>query len=353
MLTHALYGSPVPRRAHGFEQNSLNGILLHSLARWNAVILENMTNYVRSVQTFRRNCNPNLEMSKWMQEGMAEGISPWMHFIGARQEDRRQFENGRPLLDWHSKNEDTLYHRPRCERGPGVEPAQRQFLRLGREPYPLRRALAGLHLRADPSIPALSLHADYITRYAPGIAVLILPKLAAMSDGQIWMVEDFVWCGGSVVYTGVTGMLDEWSEARSCFPLDELFGICRRDVATPLCEQRRACESGEQYSLHTYLCIQEPDHPILRWFADADILLFGGEFYEVASDRHKTLATFVPAFLIYPPETSFMDLEWMDSGRPMILAGETDFGGRVVYFASDIDRRRCQYNLSDHGDLLE
>ena len=81
MLTHALYGSPVPRRAHGFEQNSLNGILLHSLARWNALILENMTNYVRGVQTFRRTCNPNLEMSKWMQEGMAEVISPWMHFV--------------------------------------------------------------------------------------------------------------------------------------------------------------------------------------------------------------------------------------------------------------------------------
>lgn len=124
-------------------------------------------------------------------------------------------------------------------------------------------------------------------------------------------------------------------------------------MATPLCEQRRAFESCEQYSLHTYLCIQEPDHPILRWFADADILLFGEEFYEVASDRPKTLATFVPAFLIYPPETSFMDLEWMDSGRPMILAGETDFGGRVVYFASVIDRRCCQYNLGDHGDLLE
>ena len=65
-------------------------------------------------------------------------------------------------------------------------------------------------------------------------------------------------------------------------------------MATPLCEQRRACESCEQYSLHTYLCIQEPDHPILRWFADADILLFGEELYEVASDRPKTLATFVP-----------------------------------------------------------
>ena len=97
-----------------------------------------------------------------------------------------------------------------------------------------------------------------------------------------------------MVYTGVTGMLDEWSEARRCFPLDELFGICRRDVAPLLCEQRRACESWEQYSLHTYLCIQGPDHPILRWFADADILLFSGEFYEVASDRPKTLATSSP-----------------------------------------------------------
>ena len=65
-------------------------------------------------------------------------------------------------------------------------------------------------------------------------------------------------------------------------------------MATPLWEQWRACESCELYSLHTYLCIQEPDHPILRWFADADILLFGEEFYEVASDRPKTLAIFVP-----------------------------------------------------------
>ena len=119
--------------------------------------------------------------------------------------------------------------------------------------------------------------------------MLILPKLAAMSDGQIWMVEDFVWCGGSVVYTGVTGMLDEWSEARSCFPLDELFGTA---AATwpPLCVSSGALARV----VSSTPCIQEPDHPILRWFADADILLFGEEFYEVASDRPKTLATFVP-----------------------------------------------------------
>ena len=48
-----------------------------------------------------------------------------------------------------------------------------------------------------------------------------------------------------------------------------------------------------------------------------------------------------------------MNPEQTDSGRPLILAGETGYGGRVVYFAGDIDRRYCQYNLVDHGDLLE
>ncbi len=339
---------------NGFEQNSLNGMLLHSLAGWDAVIPESMANYVRGVQTFRRACNPKLEMRKWMQEGMAGGISPWMHFIGARQEDRRQFENGRPLLDWHRQNEDVLYHRTPVS-NVGLVWSQRNISFYGQdesktlcaEPW---RGFTRALTRAR--IPALPLHADHIARYAPGLAVLILPELAVMSDEQIQAVEDFVRRGGSVVYTGATGMLDEWGEARSRFPLDELFGIRRRD-AVPLREQRRACESWEQYALHTYLRIQAPDHPILRGFADADILPFGGEFYEVDSDRLKTLATFVPAFPIYPPETSFMDPERMDSGRPLILAGETGFGGRVVYFAGDIDRRYCQYNLCDHGDLLE
>ena len=36
----------------------------------------------------------------------------------------------------------------------------------------------------------------------------------------------------------------------------------------------------------------------------------------------------------------------------MILCGDTGYGGKVVYFAGDIDRRYCQYNMGDHGDLI-
>lgn len=339
---------------NGFEQNSLNGMLLHAAAGWDTVIPESMANYVRGVQTFRRARHPKLEVQKWMQEGIAGGISPWAHFIGAQQEDRRQFDNCREILHWHQKNEAFLYHRTPVA-NVGLVWSQLNVNFFGRnesqtlcaEPW---RGFTRALTRAR--IPSIPLHADDIRRYASGLAVLILPELAAMTEDQLRAVEDFVRRGGSVVYTGATGMLDEWGDSRSLFPLDDLFGI-RRRTRTPLRDRRDATEDWEEYALHTYLRLKAPEHPILRGFADTKILPFGGVYYEVESDRLETLATFVPPFPIYPPETSFMDPDKADSSHALLLAGETGFGGRVVYFAGDIDRRYCQYNLPDHGDLLE
>lgn len=91
---------------HGFDQNSLNGKLLHSLAGWEVVIPESMAHYVRGLRAFRRASNPPKETELWMIEGIAGGISPWWHHIGARQEDRRQLSTSLSLLDWHQANED-------------------------------------------------------------------------------------------------------------------------------------------------------------------------------------------------------------------------------------------------------
>jgi len=62
---------------NGFEQNSLNGHLLHGVAGWNTVIPESMANYIRGVRTFRQGSNPPNETRLWMLEGIAGGISPW------------------------------------------------------------------------------------------------------------------------------------------------------------------------------------------------------------------------------------------------------------------------------------
>ncbi|MBW7453267.1 beta-galactosidase, partial [Paenibacillus sepulcri] len=98
----------------GFEQNGLNGHLLHNLAGWDTVIPESMSNYVRGVRTFRQGSNPPAESRLWMIDGIAGGISPWYHHVGALQEDRRQFENAPPVMQWHKDNESYLYNRRPC-----------------------------------------------------------------------------------------------------------------------------------------------------------------------------------------------------------------------------------------------
>lgn len=339
---------------NGLEQNSLNGMLLHAISGWDTVIPESMANYVRGVQTFRRASNPKLETQKWIQEGIAGGISPWVHYVGGLQEDRRQYNNCRDIMDWHRQNEEYLYHRVPVSKI-GLVWSQLNVNFYGKdnsqtlcaEPWRgFTRALTRSRL------PAIPIHADHISRYASELKVLILPELAVMTEEQTAAVTEFVKQGGSVVYTGATGMLDEWGKSRSTFPLDDLFGIKRRTMK-PLSELKAAAtDDWEQFSLHNYLRLKAPDHPILKGFENTDILPFGGEYYEVESDKLETVASFVPAFPIYPPEISFMDPDKTDSKFPIILAGETGYGGKVVYFAGDIDRRYCEYNMGDHGDLL-
>lgn len=339
---------------NGLEQNSLNGMLLHAISGWDTVIPESMANYIRGVQTFRRASNPKLETQKWIQEGIAGGISPWVHYVGGRQEDRRQYGNCQEIMKWHEEQEKYLYNRvPVCNVGLVWSQENVNFYGKNNRQVLCAQPWRGFtHALTRARIPAVPIHAEHISRYADELSVLILPDLAVMSDGQIEEVRKFVQQGGSIVYTGASGMLDEWGEMRESFPLDDIFGIRRK--TTKITEKLRmaATKDWEQFALHNYLRIKQPEHPIMKGFENTDILPFGGEYYELDSDKLTTVATLIPEFPIYPPEISFMEPDKMDSGIPLILAGETGYGGRAVCFAGDIDRRYCQYNMSDHGDLL-
>ncbi|MBS7174913.1 MAG: beta-galactosidase trimerization domain-containing protein [Clostridiales bacterium] len=257
-------------------------------------------------------------------------------------------------MKWHLENEEYLYHRTPISQV-GLVWSQLNVNFYGKDNSQLRcaepwRGFTRALTRAR--IPGIPIHADHISRYASQLSVMVLPELASMTDDQVEAVENFVKQGGSMVYTGATGMLDEWGDPRKTFPLDELFGIKRRTKA-PIEELKTAAtEDWEQFSLHNYLRLKAPGRQILQGFENTDILPFGGQYYEVESDNLQTVATLVPAFPIYPPEISFMDPDKKDSGLPMILCGDTGYGGKVVYFAGDIDRRYCQYSMGDHGDLI-
>lgn len=352
------------RKETGFEQNAVSGKLLHGVVGWDKVIPESMATYVRGEQAFRKAANPPLETRKWMVEGFAGGISPWWHHIGAHQWDRRQFHTAEPLMRWHEANERYLYNRQPVA-NVGLLWSHENIDFYGRDD-PHSRVLHPWHgyttALTRARIPYLPVHADHIGREGDRLDVLILPELAAMSDAQCQAVRRHVEGGGSVVASANSGRYDEWGEPRSGsgsagLALDELLGI--RHTGVRLGIEGRPSSDWEVHSGHTYLRLPPAGgssdasarHPIVAGFDETDILAFGGTLQQVELlSGARAVATYIPAFPIYPPEFSWMRAP--ASGAPAIVVREHPAGGRVVYLAADVDRCYGRRGLPDHGDLL-
>lgn len=336
---------------NGFEQNSLNGQLLHGVAGWNTVIPESMSNYIRGVRSFRQGSNPPLETRLWMVEGIAGGISPWFHHVGAVQEDRRQFENAPPVMQWHAENEAYLYDREPVA-NIGLVWSQENTEFYGRQDTEEKVALPWrgfTRALTRARIPYIPVHADHIARDSANLDVLILPDLAAMTDSQCQAVREFVEAGGSLVLTGASATRNEWGEARERFPLESVAGI--KHLGRIEGPEGKQTSEWSYYGAHNYFRLPTERHAVLAGFANTDILPFGGAVHRVeTSGWMKPIATYIPPYPIYPPEFA-----WMREPRtdiPTLLAGEHAAGGRIVYFAGDVDRCYGRTHLPDLGDLL-
>ena len=162
----------------------------------------------------------------WMLEGFAGGIQPWWHHVGAYHEDRRAYRTVEPLLRWHKANEEFLVNR-RPVATVGVVWSQPSYDFYGRDDADLLldqpwRGITQALIRAR--IPYLPVHADHIERDAEGLALLILPNFAAMSDAQVAAVRKFVERGGGLIVTGESSFCNEWGELCEDFVLADLVG---------------------------------------------------------------------------------------------------------------------------------
>lgn len=342
----------------GFEQNSQSGALLHGLLGWDKLIPESMALYTTGSLVFRKGSAPPLEARKWMVCGFAGGISPWWHHVGAAQEDRRQFHTAEPLLQWHAANEDALYDRqPVAEVGVLWSQGNTDF--YGREQAGRRVGAPwqGIHLALLKSrILALPVHADRAGREAARyrLRLLILPDLAVMSAEQCAAVRAFVENGGGLLASGRASLLDEDGQPRAGFALGDLFGVRHRGETLGAEETGPTGNDWQLGLRHTYLRLPGAGaarHPILDGFAETDILPFGGLLQGVVPlPGSQVVATYVPPFPIYPPETSWMRSPATD--WPVIVARSHPAGGRIVYFAGDLDRCYGLRRLPDHGRLL-
>ncbi len=362
----------------GFQQNGDTGKRVHALLGWDKAAPESMAMYQSGPGYYRVASKPAAEARMWMIAGIAGGIQPWWHHVGAYHEDRRMYRTAEPVMQWWKANEAYLVDRTPIA-SVGVVWSQRNTDFFGRDeaadrvdaPY-----TGFMHALVRARIPYLPVHADDIDAQGAGLRVLILPNVGALSDGQAASIRRFVERGGGLVATGMTGLYDEWGDPRSDFALADLFACHQQDATPRLQAAGRTGASGEGRGAfapspggHTYLRLlpelrarvdgpragDEPAvtgerHPVLRGFDETDLLPFGGTLSPLRVDSPAVVpVTFVPPFPTYPPETA-----WMREPRTDIpgLVLSSRGGARVAYLPADIDRRYAREHLPDHAALL-
>jgi hypothetical protein len=351
----------------GFQQNGDTGKRVHEMLGWDTLAPESMAMYQSGPGYYRVASKPAAEARLWMIAGIAGGIQPWWHHVGAYHEDRRMYRTPGPVMTWCRTNETYLIDR-RPVANIGLAWSQRNTDYFGRDD-PGNRVDAPytgwMHALVRGRIPYVPLHLDDVDRHAGRFSALILPDVGAISDAQAAALRRFVQSGGSLVATGQTGRYDEWGDPRSEVALADLFR-CRRGAAAPrLREAPRQAPPGE----HTYLRLSpelrarvdgpksgdEPAavgerHPVLRGFDETDILPYGGTLSPLTVDPGALVPlTFVPPFPTYPPETSWMRQPKTDI--PGLVLSEHG-RARVAFMPADIDRRYAREHLPDHARLL-
>jgi Hypothetical glycosyl hydrolase 6 len=355
--------------ATGFQSNGEAGKLIHGLLGWDKLIPESMAMYQAGRPTFRWASKPEPEARLWMLDGFAGGIQPWWHHLGAYQEDRRMLRTAEPIMRWHAESQQYLVNRkPVATVGLVWSQLNSDF--YGRDNAEELVDLPGrgwTNALVRHRIPYLPVHADHITRDASQFSVLILPNLAAMTIAQVEAVKQFVERGGALIATGDTSRCDESGAPQADFALADLFGAHVIGNQIAFAETRRRWATGTQ---HTYLRLspetaaraygpklagQLPPagerHPVLAGFDDTDILAFGGMLEPLQVDGGaQVLATFIPAFPVFPPEKVFMRESHTDI--PGLILREAGNHGRVAFLPADLDRRFGRDNLPDHGQVL-
>ena len=338
------------RDGNGFEQNSLNGQVLHQLVGWDKVIPESMATYTRGKAVFRRSASPALELKLWMLEGIAGGISPWWHVIGSSQEDKRIFEIAQPIMRWHQEHEKYLYNRKpianvgvlwsqeNVEFGGGI---------LGREK--IANAWRGINMALTRSgFPYLPINMDDISNQTKGIDLLILPEIALITEEQAKALETFVARGGNLLAFGSVGIMDDLGKMREKSRLERILGIRFNSIEK---SDSTRSQSWEEPIIHNYIRIEDSKSPLFTGFENSAILPMGGFLHDVSTEPSaKVLATYIPSFPIYPPEFAYTELT--HTRQPAIVEYETGGGGKTIYVAWDLDTAYGYCALPDHGDLI-
>jgi Hypothetical glycosyl hydrolase 6/Beta-galactosidase trimerisation domain len=290
------------------------------------------------------------EIRMWVLDGVANGLRPWFTKFAGTLRDRRWLPVVEKVYDWHFRNERYLRNEEALARVAMVYSQQTARFYGGAQARQRveDHALGYYHALIEARIPFEMAHdgllnAEHIGRFK----VLILPNIAALSEGQCRQLREYVESGGAIIATHETSLYDERGARRADFALADLFGASFDGGP----DGHGGIDARMQNS---YLRLEGNAghrHPILAGLDDADRIING-----VSRVHTRTVApyanpplTLIPSYPDLPMEEVFPRTPKTDI--PEVFAREVG-KGRVIYFPWDIDRTFWEVLSPDHGKLL-
>jgi hypothetical protein len=172
---------------------------------------------------------------------------------------------------------------------------------------------------------------------------LILPNIAALSEGQCQQLSAFVERGGGLIATFETSLYDEWGVQRKDFGLTELFGVSfKGGIDGPLQNSYLRLENSAQTGRR---------HPLLSGLEDTQRIINGVRCVKVEATQPlaQSPLTLIPSYPDLPMEKVYPRVPRTEV--PEVYLREPGLG-RVVYFPWDIDRTFWEILSVDHFKLL-
>ncbi len=179
------------------------------------------------------------------------------------------------------------------------------------------------------------LHQERLSSYA----VLILPNMALMSDGQAAAVRQYAEHGGSVLATFQTGLFDETGNARKDFALGELFGISKAGEPTQANEKARESMGGIHLQYIRQRGALTEGFERTTWIA-------GPVWRQPILPHRDAVMTFIKPYPVYPPEAVYQ--REPPSDIPAMVSREVG-ASRLVYLAGDMDSSFWRLDPMDLG----
>jgi hypothetical protein len=276
------------------------------------------------------------EIRLWALDGIANGLRPWFTKFAGVLHDKRWLPVVEQVYTWAWRNERYLRNTAPLARV-GMVYSQQTARYYGGERARAKvedHTLGFYQALIEARIPFEMVHDELLAadRLA-AFKVLILPNIAALSDGQCNQIHDFVRRGGGLVATYETSLYDERGTKRANFGLSDLFNASYAG-------------SLDARMQNSYLRL-EGKHALLRGMEGVERIINGASRVHtkpIVAYPNPPL-TLIPSYPDLPMEEVFPRIDRTDQPEVYI-------NGRVVYFPWDIDRTFWEVLSVDHAKLL-